>query len=292
MPLNNLDNYKYWRDEKLKHVISCVESCIVEIINPYKLTTAEKDKIQHLCCYNNFALFEIKPQDDYVDAITQINHQVGLIDYDQHLYAQNNGLSYITQSNDKKQSEFIPYTDKEISWHTDGYYNAIYNQVRAFSLFCVYPAATGGVNQWIDPQMVYLLLREENADVVMALSNPQAMSIPEHKVDGYVMRAQSTGPIFFIDEQSAELYMRYTQRKKNIEFLDSSEIKQAIALLDDLLGASTPYHFEYTMSAKQGLICNNILHNRSAFVDDLEQPRLLLRGRYFNRVYRYNSKYD
>jgi hypothetical protein len=58
--------------------------------------------------------------------------------------------------------------------------------VRAFSLFCVLPAATGGVNQWIDPQVVYLLLREDNADVVKALTHPQAMSIPEHTLDGQV----------------------------------------------------------------------------------------------------------
>jgi hypothetical protein len=49
------------------------------------------------------------------------------------------------------------------------------------------------LNQWIDPQMVYLLLRENNVDVVKALTHPQAMSIPEHEVDGQVRRAKSTG---------------------------------------------------------------------------------------------------
>lgn len=284
MLLDNSDDYKYWRDEKLKHTLSRIEDCLVEISNPYELTTAEKDKIQHLCRYNSFALFEIKAQDDYFDAVVQINRQVGLLDYDQHLYAQNNELAYITQSDKQEQSEFIPYTNKAIGWHTDGYYNAMDNRVRAFSLFCVSPAATGGVNEWIEPQMAYMLLREDNADVVKALTHPQAMSIPEHKVNRQVRRAKSTGPIFFIDEPSAELYMRYTQRKKNIEFLDSSEIKQAIVLLDDLLKITTPHHFVYTMSAKQGLICNNVLHNRSAFIDDPEHPRLLLRGRYTNRV--------
>ncbi|VVM26098.1 hypothetical protein BSPWISOXPB_5465 [uncultured Gammaproteobacteria bacterium] len=96
--------------------------------------------------------------------------------------------------------------------------------------------------------MVYLLLRENNVDVVKALTHPQAMSIPEHEVDGQVRRAKSTGAIFLIDEPSAELYMRYTQRKKNIEFLDSSEVKQAMTLLDDLLKIPTPHHFEHTMN--------------------------------------------
>lgn len=291
--LDNFDKYQYWRDEKLANAVNSIEQCLLEIANPSVLSTAEKDKIQYLCRTNNFALFEIKAQDDYAQAIVQINRQVGLIDYDQHLYAQNDGLAYVTQSNKQEQrSEFIPYTNKAIGWHTDGYYNAQNNQVRAFSLFCVSPSATGGVNQWIDPQMVYLLLREDNIDVVKALSHPQAMSIPEHKMDGQVRRAKSTEAIFFIDEPSIELYMRYTQRKKNIEFLDSLEVKQAVTLLDDLLKTTTPHHFEYTMNANQGLICNNVLHNRSAFVDDPEHPRLLLRGRYSNRVCCYNSKHD
>lgn len=282
--LDNTDNYKHWRDEKLTNAADSIESCVVEITNPFALTSVEKEKIQQLCHHNNFALFEIKAQEYYDQAILQINQQMGLIDYDQHLYAQNNGLAYITQSDKIKQSNFIPYTNKAIGWHTDGYYNVISNQVRAFSLFCVSPSAKGGVNQWIDPQMVYLLLRENNKNTVETLSHPQTMSIPEHKVDGSIRRAKSTGPIFFIDKFSNALYMRYTQRKKNIDFLDSTKTKQAVALLDNLLNSTTPYHFKHTMSANQGLLCNNVLHNRSAFIDDPQHPRLLLRGRYANRI--------
>ncbi len=284
--LDNSDNYKCWRDKKLANVVDDINLCMVEIANPFALTIAEKTAIQRLCEYNNFALFAIKAQKDYEQAIIQINHQMGLVDYDQHLYAQNNGLAYVTKSNKIGQLGFITYTNKALGWHTDGYYNAIENRVRAFSLFCIAPSVTGGVNQWIDPQMVYLLLREENQDVVEVLSHPQAMSIPEHKVNGKVRRAKSVGPIFFIDEIDNTLCMRYTQRKKNIEFLNSTELQQALALLDDLLKTKTPYHFEHLMNANQGLICNNVLHNRSMFVDHPSKPRLLLRGRYTNRVTR------
>jgi hypothetical protein len=59
--------------------------------------------------------------------------------------------------------------------------------------------------------------------------------------------------------------MRYTQRKKNIEFLDSSEVKQAMTLLDDLLKIPTPHHFEHTMKANQGLIqCQSMFEKKSA----------------------------
>jgi hypothetical protein len=33
-----------------------------------------------------------------------------------------------------------------------------------------------------------------------------------------------------------------------------------------------------------GLVCNNVLHDRSGFVDDPMHPRLLYRARYLDRV--------
>ncbi len=284
MLLNNSNEYQYWRDNKLANIPTQLEDCIVEIENPLEIKKSEKNKILSLCQQGNFAIFHISKQNNYADTIISINSQFGLVDFDQHLYVQDKGLAHIAQSDNKDQGEFIPYTNKAISWHTDGYYNSIEQRIRAFSLFCVRPASKGGINKWIDPQMIYLLLREDNPDVAKALTHPQAMSIPEHKVDNKVRRATSTGPIFFIDELTGELYMRYTQRKKNIEFLDSTEIKQAVNHLDNLLDTTTDYHFQHLMRPGQGMLCNNILHKRDAFIDNPNNPRLLLRGRYFNRI--------
>jgi len=33
-----------------------------------------------------------------------------------------------------------------------------------------------------------------------------------------------------------------------------------------------------------GVICNNVLHTRSAFRDDPAHPRLLYRARYYDRI--------
>jgi alpha-ketoglutarate-dependent taurine dioxygenase len=282
--LNNLDEYKRWRDGKLANASTKIESYLIEISNPFELACSEKDRIKILCQQNNFALFNIEQQNNYPQAIIAINKQLGLTDYDPHLYAQDQGLAHITQSVKKDQTEFIPYTDKAIGWHTDGYYNTIAQRIRAFSLFCVTPANRGGENQWIDQKMVYLQLRESNPDVAKALTHIHAMSIPEHVVNGVVRRKTSIGAIFFIDEPSSQLYMRYTQRKKNIKFLDSQEVKQAVTVLDAHLSVTTEYHFSHTMTANQGILCNNILHKRSGFIDNPLNPRLLLRGRYFNRL--------
>ncbi len=278
------DDYQFWRDEKLANAATSIDACLVEVKNPSQLSVAEKDKIVMLCRYNNFALFHVPQQQNYESALVDFNQQFSLKAFDQHLYVKNQGLAHITQTNQKDQAEFIPYTDRAIGWHTDGYYNSVENRIRAFSLFCVNPAKQGGENQWIDQQMVYLLLREENPAIIEALSHPQAMSIPEHVVDNVVRRKTSTGPIFFIDDMTNQLSMRYTQRKKNIDFHDSIEIKQAVECLDQLLADNTQYHFSHTMKTGQGLICNNVLHKRSSFINDQDKPRLMLRGRYFNSI--------
>lgn len=282
--ITSIDDYQFWRDEKLANAATNIEDCLIEVSDPKHLTPIEKNKITQLCHFNNFALFNIAPQKDIETSIVSFNQQFGLEAFDQHLYVKQQGLAHITQSDEKDQSEFIPYTNRAVGWHTDGYYNAIDNRIRAFSLFCVNPAQSGGENQWIDQQMAYLLLREDNPDVVKTLTHPKAMTIPEHIIDGRVRRETSVGPVFFIDDKTQQLYMRYTQRKKNIEFYNSEEIKQAVHILDQFLASNTPYHFLHTMTANQGILCNNILHNRSGFIDQQDSPRLMLRGRYFNSV--------
>lgn len=282
--LKKQDDYQFWRDKKLANTSSNINDYIVEIQRPSNLTNSEKRKILTLCENNNIALFHIPTSKNYEADVIRINQQFGLEQFDTHFFVKDKGLAHITQSEKKDQGEFIPYTDKKIGWHTDGYYNEINSRIRAFSLFCVQPAESGGINKWIDPHMVYILLREDNPEIAHALTNPSAMTIPEHCVNGKVRRATSVGPIFFIDQPTNELYMRYTQRKKNIIFADSKEIQEAISRLDALLNQQTDYHFQHLLKSGQGLLCNNVLHKRDSFIDNIKKPRLLLRGRYFNRI--------
>jgi alpha-ketoglutarate-dependent taurine dioxygenase len=67
-----------------------------------------------------------------------------------------------------ERKEFIPYTDKPIRWHTDGYYNIPERTVRGMVLHCVQSAASGGENQLLDHEIAYILLRDENPDFIRA----------------------------------------------------------------------------------------------------------------------------
>jgi len=50
-----------------------------------------------------------------------------------------------------------------------------------------------------------------------------------------------------------------------------------------LLNENNPYVISYRMQAGEGIIANNVLHNRTAFTDG-EEKRLLYRARYYDRV--------
>ncbi|MEW8470285.1 MAG: taurine catabolism dioxygenase TauD, partial [Candidatus Thiodiazotropha sp.] len=69
-----------------------------------------------------------------------------------------------------------------------------------------------------------------------------------------------------------------------IEWLDDPLLKQAVEFLKSLLHTPSPWQFHEKLAAGQGLVCNNVLHTRSGFTDG-EQPRLLYRARYFDRIH-------
>jgi uncharacterized protein VirK/YbjX len=79
--------------------------------------------------------------------------------------------------------------------------------------------------------------------------------------------------------------MRYTARTRSIQWRDDALTREAVACLEEILGMSSEYHFQYRLQAGEGLVANNILHTRSRFVDELpEQKRLLYRARYYDAI--------
>jgi hypothetical protein len=60
----------------------------------------------------------------------------------------------------------------------------------------------------------------------------------------------------------------------------------AVGFLADLLAGDSPCTVSYRLRAGQGIICNNVLHSRTAFTDaaDSGRGRLLYRARYHDRI--------
>ena len=108
------------------------------------------------------------------------------------------------------------------------------------------------------------------------------MTIPANTAQGAELRPARTGPVFSAD--AGALHMRYTARTRSIEWRPDEATRAAAQFLRQILDAGSPYVFTLRLAAGQGLVCNNVLHDRSAFTDDPMVGRLVYRARYFDRV--------
>ena len=237
------------------------------------------------CRVANMALYaSATGSDPDKDIPRLLGRQLGLERLDANRLADDDGISPLAVAPAGARSEFIPYTERGIRWHTDGYYNSLDRQVRGLILHCVQRAASGGENRLMDHEIAYILLRDENPDYIRALMAPGAMTIPPRLEDGEVARAAQPGPVFSV-HPDGHLHMRYTARTVSIEWHDDPATKGAVAALERLLAdASSPYVFRGRLEPGMGLVCNNVLHDRAAFRDTATRKRLLYRARYYERV--------
>lgn len=276
--------YAAWRDRKLAAAPTTPAELLVEIGDPRRLSGAERHAIIERVQRANMAIYASNTAGRAdPDIPRRLGAQLGLIHLDQHYLADDEGISALTVAEGGAHADFIPYTNRAIKWHTDGYYNPPERTVRGMLLHCVQPALSGGDNQLLDHEIAYILLRDKDPEWVRALSAADAMTIPARiEADGEARSAQS-GPVFSVDAGGA-LHMRYTARRISIVWKDDAPTRAAVAALEDLLARGTPWTLRGRLEAGMGLICNNVLHDRSAFQDEDARRRLLYRARYYERV--------
>jgi hypothetical protein len=78
--------------------------------------------------------------------------------------------------------------------------------------------------------------------------------------------------------------MRYTARRRSIVWPADAATQAAVGRLREILDSDSPYVFRLRLAAGQGLVCNNVLHDRSAFTDAPGAGRLVYRARYLDRI--------
>jgi len=279
------DLYRPWREAKLADYPAAAGDLVVEVADPRRLSKEEHAALLARLRKTNMALLSTPLGGEADKAIPRrLGEQFGLVHLDSNYLADDDGISSLTVNPEAEHARYIPYTNRGINWHTDGYYNTPERQIRGLILHCVAPAAEGGGNALLDPEIAYLRLRDADPAHIRALAGPAVMTIPPGKDDNGNPRGASVGPVFSVDPATGTLHMRYTARKRNIEWNPSPAVQAALAALEAVL-ASDPLIFRARLEAGMSLICNNVLHDRGAFEDrDGVSQRLLYRARYFDRI--------
>lgn len=279
--------YARWREWKLDNAPRRIEDIVVELDDPRHLSAAGRQRLAKLnaCC--NMAIYAGRTGTDPDKDIPRLlGRQLGLETLDDHWLTDGDGISPLSVRGAEQRGErkdFIPYTDKPIHWHTDGYYNVPERTIRGLILHCVQSAARGGENQLLDHEIVYILLRDANADFVRALSAPEAMTIPARAAAAGVARAARPGPVFSLNADGS-LHMRYTARTVSIHWREDAATRAAVTALAQLLATPVAWTLRGRLEPGMGLVCNNVLHDRSGFTESATRRRLLYRARYYERV--------
>jgi len=289
-PFNLADDglYARWREEKLRYNKPTLADLFVDIEDPFQLSADEKAAITDRCARFNMALYRLSDAGVQDKALVHaIGQQLGLIHLDANLRSDEDSVTSL-EVREQAGNQYIPYTNKALSWHTDGYYNPLDKQIFAIIMHCVRPAAEGGENFLLDPERVYIALRDKDPAYIAAMMHPEAMTIPENIESGEVIRDAQTGPVFMLkpgSERSAtgRLHMRFSARKRNIIWRDTDETREAVEMINRLM-ADAENVVKVALKAGEGVICNNVLHNRTGFADSESQKRLIYRARYYDTV--------
>ncbi|MBI5276726.1 MAG: TauD/TfdA family dioxygenase [Burkholderiales bacterium] len=277
-------SYRRWREWKLACAPRGLADQLVDVADPRVLTASESDALRAAVVRGGVAIYRSRAVDGDSALPRLLAAQLGMHRLDANWLAGEDGVSRITVSRATDgHGGFIPYTDRAIGWHTDGYYHPEGRRIRGMVLHCVRPAARGGATALLDPRLAYIALRDRDPALVHALMQPDAMSIPERTDEAGVDRAVQAGPVFSVDEAGA-LHMRYTARTRSIAWRDDDATREAAARLRQLLHDS-PHVQRIRLEAGMGIAGHNVLHERTAFVDDPARPRLLLRARFVDRVW-------
>lgn len=263
-----------WAEEKEKNIPQNSDGILVNIHDINNVKTSEIAKIKETIYKYNSCIYSSKIALKSNTNLLKFVELVGMRTYDCN-NINSNEISTITPLQNSKIN-YIPYTDKPLNWHTDGYYDK--KSIFSWLLHCVNPATQGGENYLLDHELVLreYLLRNDDINNLMA---EDALTIPESK---YTSRSEISTYIFSFKNKYKRLHMRFSMRKDNIG--TSAKANSAVIKLREIIeGNCAKYSLTYKLQKNEGIITNNILHGRKAFKDD-KVKRKLLRIRSYERL--------
>ena len=263
-----------WAEEKEKNIPQNSDGILVNIHDINNVKTSEIAKIKETIYKYNSCIYSSKIALKSNTNLLKFVELVGMRTYDCN-NIDSNEISTITPLQNSKIN-YIPYTDKRLNWHTDGYYDK--KSIFSWLLHCVNPATQGGENYLLDHELVLreYLLRNDDINNLMA---EDALTIPESK---YTSRSEISTYIFSFKNKYKRLHMRFSMRKDNIG--TSAKANSAVIKLREIIeGNCAKYSLTYKLQKNEGIITNNILHGRKAFKDD-KVKRKLLRIRSYERL--------
>ncbi|MEK9906461.1 MAG: TauD/TfdA family dioxygenase [Gammaproteobacteria bacterium] len=263
-----------WASQKENNIPKNINEISVEIKDINRTTKNEISKIRSTLDRFNSCLYRSNRDLESNSCLLDFAKAVGMKTFDCNNIEANEISTISSIKNEKIQ--YIPYTNKALNWHTDGYYDK--KPLFSWLLHCINPADDGGENYLLDHE---LAMREYvlSHDDIEVLMNKRAITIPESQGSN---RSELSTYIFSFDNDYEKLHMRFSMRKENIKMSDNT-LTAMSKLTNVIENNCSKYSITYKLSKNEGILSNNILHGRNSFKDDKVQ-RKLLRIRSYERL--------
>ena len=263
-----------WAAQKENNIPKNINEISVEIKDINRATKNEISKIRSTLDKFNSCLYRSNRDLESNSCLLDFAKAVGMKTFDFN-NIEASEISTISSIKSEK-IQYIPYTNKALNWHTDGYYDK--KPLFSWLLHCINPADDGGENYLLDHE---LAMREYvlSYDDIEVLMNKRAITIPESQGSN---RSEISTYIFSFDNDYEKLHMRFSMRKENIKMSDNTFTAMS-KLTDVIENNCSKYSITYKLSKNEGILSNNILHGRNSFKDDKVQ-RKLLRIRSYERL--------
>jgi len=276
-------HFESWFQDKLVRYRDTLRDLVVDIKDPSQLSSSECLALTSRAAHANMVIYRCIGRGVVKeDAIVRLAQQVGLKKLDIAPTTPDGKLTEIRIHGTKLHQRYIPYSNRPLNWHTDGYYYPDSRRIKGMLLHCVQDAEGGGDNFFIDHEIVYGLLYRQNPSWIIALTHPETMTIPANQDARLNRQDAQSGPVFEITAN--RLHMRYTTRQKNIVWRREALTCEAVKAICKILGSASDLIVQHHFAPGEGILTNNVLHGRQGFSHGDGKSRLLYRARFLDSI--------
>ena len=269
------NEFKQWALEKEDNIPLNIDDLIVKIQDINHATLAEISNIKDIIKRFNCCIYQSKVGLNAQADLMNFAQSIGMETYDTN-NIHNSPISLIMSLETKNALNYIPYTNKKLNWHTDGYYDE--KPIFSWLLHCEEPAYSGGENYLLDHELAIreYIIKYDNLE---SLSSLDAFTIPGNT---HANRGETKGYICDNDNEYKKFHMKFSMREKNMKLNEQS--KTAIMRMKKIIKEDCKkYCLTYKLSKNEGIVSNNILHGRNSF-EDGKAMRKLYRIRSYERI--------
>jgi len=261
------EDFIEWAAKKDLDIPSNINDLKVSISDINYVSKAEISQIKQKLTKFNCCIYASGTDLDDNSKIMRFAQSLGMRTFDSH-NIDDSAISTISANKDENNMRYIPYTNKGLNWHTDGYYDS--KPIFSWLLHCIEPALSGGENFLLDHELAireYIL----KYDDIIYLTNNETFSIPTDEV---AKREITSNYVCDMNNEYKKLHMNFSMRKENIIVNKDSESAMS-KLIKIIKEDCKKYHLTYKLSKSEGIVSNNILHGRNAFKDGRVMRKIL-----------------